>query len=581
MAKQTEAEVFEALLASRGAFLMTGVFSFFINLLMLTAPLYMLQVYDRVLASRSESTLVALTVLAGGLLLIMGLLDLVRSRVLVRVGTGLGMKLNQRVFAAVFERSLKGQRGERSQPLRDLDNLRQFLTGPGTFAFFDAPWVPLYLGVVFLFHPLLGFIALGGAAVLFVIAILNEVLTRRLLQRANAEVTAAYGFAETSLRNAEALEAMGMLDGIRGRWMTRHRGGLALQSTASDRAGTLTASSKAIRMFLQVAILGAGAGLAIQQIITPGVMIAASIIMGRALAPVEQAIGQWRQFVAARSSYRRLTDLLRDNPERPAHLVLPRPEGRLSLEQVVVVPPGAAKPVLKGISFKLEPGDALGVIGPSASGKTSLARLLVAVWQPYAGSLRLDGAELNSWKRDDLGPHIGYLPQDVELFSGTVAENIGRFADEPDSEAVVQAARCAGVHEMILQLDEGYDTQIGENGAFLSGGQRQRIGLARALYGGPVLVVLDEPNANLDAAGDRSLAQAILDLKERRATVVVMAHRPSAIAAVDKLLMLRDGKVEAFGPKEEVLAQVTRAAAAAPVSNVATIRPPTGLPPPS
>lgn len=558
MTGEPRAEMREALTASRGAFAMTGVFSFFINLLMLTAPLYMLQVYDRVLTSRSESTLVALTVLAGTMLLVMGMLELVRSRILVRVGTGLDKRLGARVFLAIFERSLRGAKGQRSQALRDLDGLRQFLTGPGPFALFDAPWVPLYLGVVFLFHPILGLIATGGAVILFIIALLNELLTRRPLTLANAEATAAYGFAETSLRNAEVLDSMGMLDGIRKRWMAAHQKGLALQCTASDRAGTLTASSKAVRMFLQVAILGAGAALAIQQIITPGAMIAASIVMGRALAPVEQAIGHWRQFIGARQSYSRLDGLLREAPEAAEPLKLPRPEGHLSVERVVAVPPGAAKPALKGISFSLAPGEALGVIGPSAAGKSTLARLLVGVWPPYSGYVRLDNAELHGWSREDLGPHIGYLPQDIELFPGTVAENIGRFADEPDADKVVEAARRAGVHEMILHLADGYDTQIGENGSFLSGGQRQRIGLARAVYGSPALVVLDEPNSNLDAAGDQALTEAIRGLRNQNATVVVMAHRPSAIAAVDKLLMLRDGAIEAFGPKEEVIAQVTK-----------------------
>ena len=569
VAREARAEAREALTASRGAFFMTGVFSFFINLLMLTAPLYMLQIYDRVLTSRSESTLVGLTILAGSLLLVMGMLELVRSRVLVRVGTKLDERLGARVFMATFQRSLRGLRGQRSQSLRDVDSVRQFLTGPGPFALFDAPWVPLYLLVVFLFHPILGFIALAGTIVLFIIALLNEVLTRGPLQKANAETMAAYGFAEASLRNAEVLESMGMLEGVRKRWIGAHRNGLALQCVASDRAGTLTAGSKAFRMFLQVAILGAGAALAIQQIITPGVMIAASIITGRALAPIEQAIGHWRQFVATRTAYRRLDELLRENPEAIDTLKLPKPEGNVSLEQVVAVPPGAAKPALKGVSFKLRAGEALGVIGPSAAGKSTLARLLVGVWPPYSGTVRLDGAELHGWNREDLGPHIGYLPQDIELFSGTVAENIARFADQPDAELVIQAARRAGVHEMVLRLADGYDTEIGENGSFLSGGQRQRIGLARAVYGTPALVVLDEPNSNLDAAGDRALTEAIVDLTSQHTTVVVMAHRPSAIMAVDKLLMLRDGLVEAFGPKEEVLAQVTQT----DTPNVATIHP--------
>ena len=574
MATAAKNEVRAALGRSRGAFFMTGVFSFFINLLMLTAPLYMLQIYDRVLASRSEPTLIVLTVLAGGLLLVMGGLDLIRSRVLVRVGVKMDALLNARVFSAVFAQALRGARGQRAQALRDLDSLRQFLTGPGPFAFFDAPWAPLYLAVVFIFHPVLGFVALAGAVVLFSMALINELVTRRPLQLANAQAIAANGFAEASLRNAEVLEALGMLPEIRKRWTAQHCQGLALQATASDRAATLTSWSKAVRISLQVAILGAGAALAIQQIITPGVMIAASILMGRALAPVEQAIGQWRHFVGARQAYRRLNELLQAIPEDEARLTLPKPEGRLSVEQLVAAPPGSQKPVLKGVSFKLEPGEALGVIGPSASGKSTLARNLVGVWAPQSGAVRLDGAEVQGWDAEQLGPYLGYLPQDVELFAGNVAENIARFSAEASPEAVVAAARAAGVHDMILQLDKGYDSEIGEQGCVLSGGQRQRVGLARALYGEPALVVLDEPNASLDAAGDEALTQAILGLKARGATVVVMAHRPSAIAAVDKLLMLRDGRVEAFGPKEEVIAKVTKAAGAGQgAGNVASLRP--------
>ena len=574
MATAAKNEVRAALGRSRGAFFMTGVFSFFINLLMLTAPLYMLQIYDRVLASRSEPTLIVLTVLAGGLLLVMGGLDLIRSRVLVRVGVKMDALLNARVFSAVFAQALRGARGQRAQALRDLDSLRQFLTGPGPFAFFDAPWAPLYLAVVFIFHPVLGFVALAGAVVLFSMALINELVTRRPLQLANAQAIAANGFAEASLRNAEVLEALGMLPEIRKRWTAQHCQGLALQATASDRAATLTSWSKAVRISLQVAILGAGAALAIQQIITPGVMIAASILMGRALAPVEQAIGQWRHFVGARQAYRRLNELLQAIPEDEARLTLPKPEGRLSVEQLVAAPPGSQKPVLKGVSFKLEPGEALGVIGPSASGKSTLARNLVGVWAPQSGAVRLDGAEVQGWDAEQLGPYLGYLPQDVELFAGNVAENIARFSAEASPEAVVAAARAAGVHDMILQLDKGYDSEIGEQGCVLSGGQRQRVGLARALYGEPALVVLDEPNASLDAAGDEALTQAILGLKARGATVVVMAHRPSAIAAVDKLLMLREGRVEAFGPKEEVIAKVTKAAGAGQgAGNVASLRP--------
>ena len=563
MSLQTRDGLAAAIAACRGAFVMTGVFSFFINVLMLTAPLYMLQIYDRVLTSRSDATLIALTLLAGGLLLVMGLLELVRSRILVRVGVQLDEKLNPAIFSAVFARMVRGFRTERTQALRDMDTVRQFLTGTGPFAIFDAPWAPFYVGVVFLFHPILGFIALGGAAFLFILALLSELLTRNPLQTAGVEVAAGYALADASLRNAEPLEAMGMLEGLQRRWAARHGRGLALQSRASDRAGALTATSKVVRMLLQVGILGAGAALAIRQEITPGVMIAASILMGRALAPVEQAVGSWRQFVAARTGYRRIRSLFDQCPKAVDRLQLPEAQGRLSVETIVAAPPGGKAPVLKGISFTLSAGEALGVIGPSAAGKSTLARVLVGVWPVASGAVRLDDAELQHWDRDALGPQIGYLPQDIELFNGSVAENISRFYADPSDDAIVAAAQLAGVHEMVLGFPNGYETQIGDDGGFLSGGQRQRVGLARALYGEPALVVLDEPNSNLDNAGDVALMKAITSLKRRGATVIVMAHRPSAIAAVDKILMLSGGRVAAFGPKDEVLSKVTQLTPAA------------------
>ncbi len=545
----------EAVRESRGSFVMTGVFSFFINLLMLTAPLYMLQIYDRVLTSRSVETLIALSVFAIGLLFVMGLLEFIRSRVLVRTSSRIDEKLSPRVFETIFRQSLIEPSTNREQALRDSDTVRQFLTGPGPFAFFDAPWMPLYLLVIFLFHPILGYIALGGALVLFALALANELLTRKPLQQANIEVATANTVAASTLRNADAISAMGMLPGILHRWRTQHDRGIGLQSTASDSAGTITAGSKAIRMFLQVAILGAGASLAIKQIITPGTMIAASIIMSRALSPAEQAIGHWRGFVAMRAAYKRLNHLFAYHDDDSEPLPLPDPQGQLDVENLVAGPPGVEKPVLENVSFSARPGEALGVIGPSASGKTTLARLLLGAWSPQSGIVRLDGADIAAIPSDSLGKHVGYLPQNVELFYGTVADNICRFSPSPDPQAIVRAAQCADVHELILKLPNGYDTPVAEGGAALSGGQRQRIGLARALYGDPVFVVLDEPNANLDAAGDAALTQAILRLKERGATVIVMAHRPSAIAAVDKLLVLQEGRVQDFGPKEEVFAR--------------------------
>jgi PrtD family type I secretion system ABC transporter len=548
-----ENELRSALRALLSSLVMTGVFSAFVNVAMLTAPLYMLQVYDRVLRSRSESTLVALSILAASMLVVMGVLDWVRSRVLVRAGAKLDERVGERVFSAVFAQTLRAPSGPRSQYLLDLDGLRQFLTGPAPFALFDAPWLPFYLLVVALFHPLLGLIAAVGALILITIAVMNEWLTREPLEAANVDSIIASSFAESALRNAEVLDALGMMGGIRARWSGRHRRALARQALASDRAGTLAAASKATRMLLQIAILGTGAALAIQQIITPGAMIAASILGARALAPVEQAIANWRTFVLARSAYGRLQALLEENPASPPRMPLPAPKGHLSVERLVAAPPGAEKPVLRDVSFALEPGEALGVIGATASGKSTLARHLVGVWQPAHGSIRLDGASLADWNRVELGRYVGYLPQDVELFEGTVAENVCRFEDQPEPARVVRAASRAGAHEMILGLAKGYDTPIGVGGVRLSAGQRQRVGLARALYGDPVLVVLDEPNANLDVEGDMALTGAIYDLKQEGATVVVIAHRPAAIAAVDKILMLRDGVIAAFGPKDEVL----------------------------
>ena len=548
----------QALRRAWTVFAIVGVFSFFINLLMLVGPLYMLQIYDRVLSSGSIPTLIFLTVAAAGLILTSALLEHVRARVLVRLGGRLDHELNADVFACLVKRSVGDAGSGQAQPLRDLDSLRSFLTGQGLLSLFDAPWTPVFLAIVFIMHPILGFVALAGAVVLFTVALLNELTTRKPLAEAAAHNIVAMRFAESTLRNSEVIEAMGMMAGLKRRWLDRHRQAMIRQARASDHAGAFTAVSKFVRPVLQVAMLGTGAYLALQQIITPGVMIAASIIMGRALAPVEGAIKNWRGVVLAREAHRRLTDFLADLEKRGPSMPLPRPRGAITVEKLVAAPPGGKTPVIKGISFALAPGDSLGIIGPSAAGKSTLARLIVGVWRPSSGHVRLDAADVADWDHLQLGPHLGYLPQDVELFDGTVADNIARFA-EPDPEGVVAAARQAGVHELILHLPDGYDTVIGERGAVLSGGQRQRIGLARALYGEPALVVLDEPNSNLDGEGEQALRQALIGLKERGATVVIIAHRPSVLSAVDKLLVLRDGMIETFGPREEVLPKVTRA----------------------
>lgn len=530
---------------------------------MLTGPLFMLQVYDRVLVSRSVPTLLALTLLVAVLYAFLGVLEFIRSRVLARVGERLDRNLNERAFSVWLTQGIIGVPAGSGRPLDDLQVLKQFLSGPGPSTLFDVPWVPIYLAVIFLMHPVLGTVALGGAVVVLVFALINEFRSRGPIERAGRSGAVASTFETLSHRNAEAVFAMGMEQDLRRRWLDHRERRAQAQRQASDRAGMMTALSRAFRLFLQSLILAAGAFLAIQQVVTPGIMIAASIIMGRALAPVDQAIAQWKGFVAARQAYSRLAALLAAVPAEPMRTALPEAQGRITVEGVSAAPPGGDRNVLDALTFELVPGQALGVIGPSASGKTTLARLLTGVWIPSRGTIRLDGASLDQWDRRTRGRRIGYLPQDVELFNGTVKDNIARFDPEATDEGVVQAAQRSGVHELILHLPDGYETLIGEGGAALSGGQRQRIGLARALYGDPVVVVLDEPNSNLDAEGDAALTRTIEGIRAHGRTCVVMAHRPSAISAVDTLLVLKDGHQVAFGPKEQVLREVTQVAAPA------------------
>lgn len=526
----------------------------------------MLQVYDRVLTSRSVPTLIALIGLVAGLYAFLGILEFVRSRVLSRVGSEIGQDLNPRTFG-MWVTSGVTSRLEPGQPLQDIQSLRQFLAGTGPSALFDMPWVPVYLGIIFLFHWTLGLVAAVGAFIILMIAFINEFLTRPPLETAHQAQMRSNNLAQLCRRNAEAVVAMGMGQHVRSRWLKLQNEASSEQLLASDRVGGFSALSKTFRRFLQSAILAAGAVLVINQLITPGVMIAASIIMGRALAPIDQVIGQWKTFINARQAWSRLSNLFDAFPKLAERTSLPAPKGHLKVENMFAAPPNTKKAVLEALSFSLEPGQGLGVIGPSASGKTTLARLLTGLWTPIQGSIRLDGATLDQWDPDQLGLHLGYLPQNVELFDGTVRDNIGRFNPNASDDAVVQAAIHAGAHDMILALPEGYDTPIGDRGTVLSGGQRQRIGLARALFGDPALVILDEPNASLDAAGDEALTGAIKGLRKRKKTVVVMAHRASALASVDMLLMLKNGRQCAFGPKEEVLRQVTKLA---PTSSEAT-----------
>ncbi|PWC56488.1 peptidase [Azospirillum sp. TSO22-1] len=559
----TPSEMWRNLGSCRGALLVAGLLSVFVNLLQLASPLYMMQVYDRVLNSRSEGTLAMLTLITLGMMLVSALLELCRARVLVRTGAILDEELNVRLFDAQFERRLRAPGAPRTQPLQDLTTLRQFLTGSGLFAFFDAPWAPVFMAVLFLFHPLLGGIALGGGGLLFLLALASEAAARAPLRLANAEAAAGLHAAEVALRHVEVVEAMGMLPGLRRRWQRRHRSMLGYQAQASDRSALLAAASRFTRIALQTALLGTGAYLAIVGAITPGMMIGASILGGKALAPVDAAVAGWNGLVGARMAWRRLAELLEAAPPAPARMALPAPTGRIAFEGVAAVPPGATVPTVRALSFTIAPGEAVGIVGPSAAGKSTLARLLVGVWHPRAGTVRLDGADVAAWPRAALGPHVGYLPQDVALLDGTVAETIARFGDV-DPGAVVAAARRAGVHDMILRLPQGYDTLVGDGGAALSGGQRQRLGLARALYGDPALLVLDEPNANLDEEGEAALLAAIAAQKAAGQTLVVVTHRPSVLTAMDTVMVMRDGMIALHGPRAEVLAKVTRPVAARP-----------------
>lgn len=565
MAAQEPTELKRALARFRGAFLAVSGFSLVLNGAMLLVPLYMLQVYDRVLTSRSLETLMLLTLVVVGLLVLSAILDSLRARVMVRVGAALDELMAERLFRASHDRRLRRGAGD-AQAVRDMDSLRTFLTGRGLIAFFDAPWSPLFLLLVAAMHPWLGAVAAVGAVVLLALTLLGEALTGADLAAGGRANMAAQALAEEGLRNAEATEAMGMAPHLFRRFSVARQAALAHQAKASDGAGAVAAAAKTGRQILQVGLLGTGAYLAVTQQITPGVMIAASIIAARALAPVEAAIGGWRGFVTARQARARLEALLADQDRPPETLDLPPPTGALAVEKLIVVPPGADKPVLRNIEFTLQPGQALAVIGAVASGKSTLARALVGVWRPWSGHVRLDGAEVGDWDHRALGPHLGYLPETVELFAATVAENIARMGP-PEPEAVVAAARLAGIHDMILRLPDGYDTPVGSGGAALSAGQRQRIGLARALYGRPALVVLDEPNANLDLEGEAHLRRAIETVKADGRTVVVVSHRPSVMAAVDLVLVLKDGRQALFGPKEDILPRISKAPAAAPTAN--------------
>lgn len=528
-----------------------GVVSLFINLAMLTVPIYMLQIYDRVLTSRNESTLYLLTAVALLVLAALGSLEFVRSRIMIRIGRWFDQQLSTWLV------HLSMLNGRDSQAIRDLDDYRSFLTGPGLIAIFDAPWTPIFVLAVFLLHPYLGLLTVLGVLVLAGLAVANEYNTRAVLSESGQHATRANRFSDLVSRNSEAIRAMSMSRALVNIWAKDRNAAIRLQTLGSDKVTTVSAVAKFLRLALQVAVLGMGGWLAIQEVISPGVMIAASILASRALAPIEAAIGSWRNVVSARDAYERINEFLRNHVAVAEHMNLPDPKGELRLERVSVMVQGRDKPILYDINLDLKPGEQLGITGPSAAGKSTLARTIVGAVNPSTGVVRLDGFDLNSWDRNQLGPFIGYVPQDVELFDGQVDENIARF-NEVNAEAVVEAAKFAGVYDMIAQLPEGFSTRIGQDGANLSGGQRQRIALARALYGNPRLLVLDEPSSNLDIEGDHALRTALARARSRRMTVAVIAHRPNLLTQVDKILVLEEGRVALYGPTREILPQITR-----------------------
>lgn len=549
-----ESAMRKAVVASKQAFVYVGIFSFFVNILMLTVPIYMLQLFDRVLASRSYDTLLYLTIIAILALFTFAMLDIARSRVLIRVSHWLDNYLSPQALARSADEILQG-RVYGSQSLRDITNIRQFLGGNGIFTLCDSPWVPVYLLVIFMLHPLLGSLATIGAIILFTMAVLNEFMTAKPLAEANNMAMRTQMQTDATIRNAEVIQAMGMMPSLVRRWYEQNEKAVDLQCEASRLSGTILSLSKFARLSLQLFMLGTGAYLVIQNSITPGAMIAGSILLSRALAPVEQAIGAWKQMISARSAYNRLLMHFMIETNRSAGIDLPEPSGHLELKNVYYVPPGSQKPVISNLMLDIEPGELVALIGPSAAGKSTLARLMVGAIAANAGSVRLDGANVYTWDRPDFGRHVGYLPQDVELFHGTVKENIARMKNV-DDKAVIEAATTAGVHELILKLPDGYDTEISGGGYSLSGGQRQRIALARAIYKIPKVLILDEPNSNLDSDGENALMHALESMKAAGSTIIVIAHRPSILKIVDKIVVLNQGQVQFSGPRDEILAKV-------------------------
>lgn len=575
MSRSHENNLQVALKACKGSFLSVGFFSLFVNALMLAPTFYMIQVSGRAVPSSSTSTLIMLTLILTIMMLTLGSLEWVRSRIMVRISNRLDALLSRDIYRASFKKALStGGMDASAQSLNDLTSLRQFLTGNGLFAFFDAPWLPIYTAVMFLFHPWFGWMTVGSAVVLVVLAFLNHRYTGKALIEANQQSVRATLQTTKNLRNAEVIESMGMLDTLMTRWAVYQRRVLVLQSQASDKGGIITSISKTFRTWAQSIMLALGAYLVITHEINPGLLMAGSLLLGRALSPIDQMIGSWKGFVAARVQYGRLNDTLEKLNAEPERMALPDPEGHIQVENLVIAPPGAKAAVIRNMSFVTPAGSIVGIVGPSAAGKSTLARALLGIWPPQHGTVRLDGADIAALDKQKLGPHLGYLPQDIELFEGTISDNVARFG-KVEPEKVVLAARVAGVHEMILQLPDGYDTVIGSEGINLSGGQRQRIGLARAIYGSPRLIVLDEPNSNLDDVGEKALAVALQKIKETGATVFIISHRPSILSRLDRIMVMNAGTITMYGARDHVIAELAQQQAkaqqrVAPTASAAT-----------
>lgn len=566
--------VASALTQTRKAFYGIAALSAVTNILMLTGPLFMMQVYDRVLTSRSVPTLVALTLLALGIYAFLGVLEMMRSKILLQIGRRIDEELSDPTFNTVLALPLNMAKGDAvSQPLRDLDQIRGFMSGSGPIAICDLPWMPLYILILYIFHSYFGYAAIAGAAFLMALTFSSEFLLRDPTRKLSQLVSARWELVEAGKRNAEPLHAMGMRTAYANRFDEVNRRYVEGQTVTSDLTASFSAVSKIFRMALQSAILALGAWLVIQQLASPGAIIASSILTSKALAPIEMVIGQWRNFINARQSRHRLEEMLERFGEARSPMPLPAPKRSLSVAGLAVMPPGSNKPIIHDVSLSLFAGQGLGIIGPSGSGKSTLSRALVGIWPAARGSIRLDGAALNQWDPEALGPSIGYLPQGVDLFDGSIAENISRFSPSANPDMIIEAAKLAGVHDLILSMPDGYDTAIGNHGAILSSGQRQRIGLARALYGKPFLVVLDEPNANLDSEGEVALTRAITAIRAAGSIIIVVAHRPNALQALDHVLVMNGGAMVAFGPRDEVLRKTTRPSEAQSAESAQRFRP--------